>query len=171
MKNRPNWTSGVPSAGFAPRLGIIAGLAGGLAEIIWIALYASLSATEAAAVARGVTGTVWPSLAASTWAVPLGIALHMAIAMVLGIAVATLMRPLYRRSRYGALGALATVAALVAVWAVNFLVLLPAINPAFVALLPYGASLASKVLFGLAAAAVLWGASRSRTGLAPSLPA
>lgn len=169
MTNRRFWTSLRPNAGFATRAGIIAGLAGGLAEVVWIVLYASLSAGEAAAVARGVTGTVLPSLAASSWAVALGIALHMAIAVALGIAVAIVMRPLYGRPGHGTLGVFATVAALVAVWGVNFLVVLPVINPAFVALLPYGASLASKVLFGLAAAGVLWGASRPRAERAAAI--
>jgi hypothetical protein len=44
--------------------------------------------------------------------------------------------------------------ALAGVWAVNFLVVLPRVNAAFTHLLPYGATLLSKLLFGLAAAAV-----------------
>ena len=137
------------------RVGALAGLAGGAAEVIWVWLYAGLSAAEAASVASGVTGTVWPVLAASSAAVPLGIVIHMALAIVLGIAVAVLVPSVLPRSRSAVLEPLAVVGVLIAVWAINFLVILPMVNPAFVGLLPYGATLTSKVLFGLAAAAVL----------------
>ncbi|HLD13557.1 MAG TPA: hypothetical protein VJB18_02450 [Burkholderiales bacterium] len=40
--------------------------------------------------------------------------------------------------------------ALAAVWAVNFLVILPVVHPAFVYLLPYPVTLLSKLFFGLA---------------------
>jgi hypothetical protein len=46
-------------------------------------------------------------------------------------------------------------AALAMVWAFNFFILLPLIDPAFVALMPYPASLLSKLLFGLAGAVML----------------
>jgi hypothetical protein len=46
-------------------------------------------------------------------------------------------------------------AALTAVWATNFFVILPALSPPFIALLPYPVSLISKLLFGLAAAETL----------------
>jgi len=48
----------------------------------------------------------------------------------------------------------AVVGVLVLVWTMNFLVILPVVNPAFVTIVPYGASLTSKVLFGVAAALV-----------------
>jgi hypothetical protein len=49
------------------------------------------------------------------------------------------------------------------VWAVNFFVVLPQVNPAFVHLPPYGVTLISKLLFGLAAARVF--ARRMRRAL------
>ena len=54
-----------------------------------------------------------------------------------------------------ALEPLAVVGLLIGIWATNFFLVLPAINPAFVALVPYTTSLISKVLFGAAAALVL----------------
>lgn len=45
--------------------------------------------------------------------------------------------------------------ALAGVWATNFFVIVPIISPAFIHLVPYAVSLTSKLLFGLAAAAVL----------------
>jgi hypothetical protein len=44
--------------------------------------------------------------------------------------------------------------ALATVWAVNFLVALPYLNPGFVNLLPYSVTLVSKLLFGVSAAMV-----------------
>jgi hypothetical protein len=44
---------------------------------------------------------------------------------------------------------------LIIVWAVNFLVVLPVLNPAFIVLLPDSVTLFSKMLFGTAMALVL----------------
>jgi hypothetical protein len=46
-------------------------------------------------------------------------------------------------------------AALTCVWAINFFVVLPVIDPAFILLVSYPVSLISKLLFGLAAAEVV----------------
>lgn len=136
-------------------IGIVAGLAGGVAEIFWIAIYERLSGGEAAAVARGVTEALFPKLVAPATAVPLGIAIHMVLAVMLGVAVAVLARTLLPRKTPAVLEFIAVVGSLVCVWAINFLLILPAINPAFVAIVPYTASLASKVFFGVAAALAL----------------
>jgi hypothetical protein len=136
------------------RTGSIAGLAGGVAEIAWIALYAQLAGTDAAAVASGVTGSLFPALGAVGVAAPLGIALHLGLALMLGIAVAMLLRLAMPRLAGSRIEPALVVAALVAVWAVNFLVVLPVINPGFIVLVPLGAGLVSKVLFGAAAACV-----------------
>jgi hypothetical protein len=57
------------------------------------------------------------------------------------------------------------VAALVGVWALNFLFVLPAVNPSFVTLMPYAATLLSKALFGAVMATVL-----AQTPLTTSCP-
>lgn len=143
------------------RLGALAGLAGGIAEIAWILLYASLSAADAAAVARGVTYTFSPQLASVSTGIALGIAIHMMIALMLGVAVAVAAKLVLPRSRSALLEPCFVVATLIAVWVVNFHALLPLLNPSFVQLVPLGASLASKVTFGIATALVLqsayWG--------------
>lgn len=133
--------------------GAMVGLAGGAAEIAWVCLYASLSGAEAAAVARGVTQSVLP-LAPASASVVVGIVIHMVLAVILGIAVTVLVRS-FLRLRSAPAEWLTVSGALVALWGINFLIILPVINPAFVGLLPYGATLTSKVLFGLTAAAVL----------------
>jgi hypothetical protein len=74
---------------------------------------------------------------------------------LLGIAIVLAIRSLIPAERQTYLEPLMIVGLLVGIWAFNFLVLLPRINPDFITLIPYGASLASKVLFGIAAASVL----------------
>jgi hypothetical protein len=139
------------------KVGMLAGLAGGAAEIIWVAAYGAVTGAPIALVARGVTTSLFPASAASPSAVWLGITLHMAIAVVLGVALAAaLYSPLLRMIEAQA-KAFLVVVSLGTVWAVNFLLILPHLSPSFVHLLPYGVTLTSKLLFGISAAAVLRG--------------
>jgi hypothetical protein len=135
--------------------GALAGLAGGSAEVAWIYLYGRVTDGQAGAVARGVTGSFFPDLAAASLGVPLGIAIHMGLAVLVGLAVTVMLRSLFPRMTGTALEPIAVVGALAAIWAMNFFVVLPVINPAFVGLVPYWVSLFSKVLFGIAAAQTL----------------
>jgi len=135
--------------------GVAAGLAGGAAEIAWVAAYSGITATPAAPVARGVTTALFPALGTLPAAPAIGIALHMVLAIGLGIAVATALRAPLLRMIAGWSQSLLVVAVLGAVWSFNFLVLLPTLDPAFLTLLPIGVTLASKLLFGVSAAAVL----------------
>jgi len=142
------------------RLVLVASLAGGLAEVIWVGLYASFTRLEGARVAREVTASLFPALAAGASGAWLGIAIHMALAVALGCAFAyVIWKPLVR-----ARGPLATLAAsaltLATVWTLNFFVVLPLLNPVFVVLMPYSVTFASKMLFGVAMGGVLAGASR-----------
>jgi hypothetical protein len=130
-------------------IGVVAGLAGGLAEVAWISLYAAVTSGDAAVVARGVTETLRISSPAPVLA---GVSIHMTLAALLGIAVAFALRPL-RLAGARLFGA--TLWALAAVWAVNFVLVLPALNPAFVEIVPLAISFVSKLAFGLAAAMCL----------------
>ena len=134
--------------------GTLAGLTGGLAEIVWIWIYGVISHIDSASVAHGVSRAVGIETLADP--VVLGIAVHMTLAGVLGIALAFAMQPLLGRWGRGQLVTYATlVATLAMVWAVNFFVVLPVLSPGFVGLVPYEVSLLSKILFGVSAAAVL----------------
>lgn len=137
------------------RVGAVAGLAGGAAEIAWILLYSGLGTVDGNSVAQGVTATFSDSVAVSSAGVTLGVLIHMMIAIVLGIAIALVSRKILPQVRSVLLEPCFVVTGLVGVWAVNFYLLLPVINPDFVHLLPLEASLASKVFFGIAAASVL----------------
>lgn len=141
---------------------LLAGLAGGLAEIIWVALYSATSNVNAAEVARQVTATVLPSLGGSTLAPALGITVHLLLSACLAAGfAAVLLRPVLRR--FGSAGLFVSAPLTLAlIWAVNFFVLLPQLNPVFPHLLPYTVTLASKLLFGMAMAGVYAAAAARR---------
>jgi hypothetical protein len=137
------------------RLGAIAGAAGGLAEIAWVTLYAGATGANPAMLARGVTTAVGVSALLPDNAVALGVTVHMAIAVALGVALAFAWKTMtsLRPQAIGLFPFMA--AALAGVWAINFFVVLPTVSPAFVQMVPYSVSLVSKLLFGVAAAGVL----------------
>lgn len=136
---------------------VLAGLAGGVIEIAWISLYSSVTATSAADVARQVAATALPVSAGSELAPVFGVGIHMVLSIALAAAfAAVLFGPIARR--FGAAGVfLSGLTTLSAVWAVNFFILLPLLNPAFPVLMPYAVTLTSKLLFGAAMSAVLIG--------------
>ena len=130
---------------------IAAGAAGGMAEVLWIALAAMVLGGDGWAVSRAVSTTVIPSLAASSSAPWIGLLIHFLLSIALAaVFVQMLGRRFSPATLFGA-----ALAALTAVWAFNFLLLLPLINPAFVSLLPHPVTLVSKLLFGIAMASVL----------------
>jgi hypothetical protein len=137
------------------RHGIIAGLAGGLAEVGWVTLYAWATGGDPSVLARGVTTAAGVTALLPGSAEALGVAVHMTLAMVLGCALAFAWRTL--SSAQSGLTHLypVAIAALSGVWAVNFLIVLPIVSPEFTHLLPYAVSFTSKLLFGLAAAETL----------------
>jgi hypothetical protein len=126
--------------------GLLIGLAGGLAEILVVCLYSAFTGGDAATVARQVASAVGldGSSAAS------GVAVHMGLAVALGIVLSAILQILTALSDRATwpfmMGSLA------AVWAINFFIVLPIVSPGFVHLLPYAITLASKLAFGVAAA-------------------
>jgi hypothetical protein len=135
--------------------GILAGVAGGLAEIAWVTFYAAITGGDPAAVARGITTAVGVSALLPSSPAALGIAVHMSLALGLGVTLAFVWQTC--RSRWPRMTNPypLMLAALSGVWALNFLVVLPVVSASFVHMLPYAASLTSKLLFGLAAAETL----------------
>jgi hypothetical protein len=131
------------------RVVVIAGLAGGLAEVLWIGASAAVLGVDAVRVAREVAATVMPAAATAE----LGLAVHLALSLALAAVFSGVTGHIWPHAGQGVL-LVAAVALLAGVWAVNFLVLLPWLNPAFTALLPLGVTFVSKLLFAFA----LWGA-------------
>ncbi len=79
----------------------------------------------------------------------------MMLAMLLGVALVCAWRALIAH-RPGLTNPYPfMLAALAGVWAINFFVVLPIVSPAFTHLVPYAVSLASKLLFGVAAAEIV----------------
>jgi hypothetical protein len=151
-------------------IGGLAGAAGGIAEILWIGFYGALTGTDVTVVAQGVAAVIGLPLFFVTDApVASGLAIHMIIAIALGIALALTWRALSLRTPIGSVYTVLP-AILAIIWVFNFFVLLPIVSPhidgvqqSFAELVPYPVSLFSKLLFGLAAAAVL-----KRRALVPS---
>ncbi|MBI4273270.1 MAG: hypothetical protein HY659_01030 [Rhizobiales bacterium] len=137
------------------RRGVAAGAAGGMAEIIWISTYAAATDASAANLARGVTTAAGVGALLPAAPVALGIVIHMALAVALGIALVFAWRTLSTFWPVAAGPYAFALAALTGVWITNFFIILPPISPDFVHLVPYPVSLTSKLLFGLAAATVL----------------
>jgi len=133
----------------------LAGLAGGLAEVIWVALYCSVTPLSGTQVLRQITASFFPSWAGAEFAPVLGLALHLALSVLVAYAFGLVVWRTFAR-RGGAATTLATsLVALSAIWSINFFVLLPIVNPEFVGLMPYAVTLASKLMFGIAMAATL----------------
>ena len=137
------------------RRGLVAGVAGGLAEIAWVTVYAAATGSDPAALARGVTTAAGVSALLPASPVMLGVAVHMTLAASLGVALAAAWAAL-RTQRPGLTNPYPfMLAALAGVWAINFFIVLPIVSSAFVHIVPYGVSLTSKLLFGVAAAETL----------------
>ncbi len=134
---------------------LIASLAGGLAEIIWVSLYASFTSLTATTIAREVTASLLPAYAAGVTGVWLGIVIHMLLAVTLGHTFAYVLWKPFVRSRGIVATLVVSVLALASVWAINFFIVLPALNPMFITLMPYTVTFASKILFALAMAVTL----------------
>lgn len=135
--------------------GMLIGLAGGAAEVLWILLFSRLTGGSASDVAVGITATVAPGLATQPIAILLGLGVHFGLAIALGLTVAASIRHLAPQIAGSLKEMFLIIAALALVWVLNFLVILPALNPAFVHIVPMPISLISKLLFGFAAAITL----------------
>jgi hypothetical protein len=137
------------------RLGVIAGAAGGLAEIAWVTVYAAATGGNVALLARGITTAAGASALLPAAPMIVGTAIHMTLAVALGIVLAFAWRAVSANRARSISPYPFMLAALAGVWALNFFVVLPIISPAFTHLVPYAVSLSSKLLFGLAAAEVI----------------
>jgi hypothetical protein len=145
--------------------GALLGTAGGLVEIVWIGSFGLVAGSDTAEVARVISTTVGgalPSISLAAAPVLYGIVVHMLAAAGLGVALMFLWRWVAAHPSRGVNEFSFMAAALAMVWAFNFFVVLPSISAAFVDLqrvfvdlVPYPASLASKLLFGVAGAIML----------------
>ncbi len=63
----------------------MAGMAGGMAEILWVTAYCIANSMNCAVVARQVTASVWPAAAEWAFAPALGIFIHFDVKRNAGI--------------------------------------------------------------------------------------
>jgi hypothetical protein len=138
-----------------PSLVLGAGLAGGIAEIVWVGLVGTQASGGAVEVARQVTATVLPSAGTLAIAPFAGVVIHLLLSVLLAFVFWRLVWRPFAAQLTRVEAAIYGMGSLAAVWLVNFTVVLPALNPAFVTLLPLWATLISKLLFGVAMTAVL----------------
>ena len=148
---------------------LLAGFCGGMAEIMWVAIYSAMTPSSAMEVARQISASVFPAMADASAAAPVGIAVHLLLSLLLaGVFTVAVWLPFSRKLQF-APALLVAVAALSGVWVINFFVVLPLLNPVFVTLMPYGITLISKMLFGLAMGGVLVQATMAVKIPAPEL--
>jgi hypothetical protein len=134
---------------------MLAGLSGGLSEIFWIGIYSAVTHVSGLEISRQITATIIPAWTNISFAPMLGVVIHLVLSIVLAFfCCQVFIEPLGRR--FGlAVVMPGSVVILAGVWLINFLVLLPVINPAFTTLLPFLVTLASKMLFGLVMGAIV----------------
>lgn len=145
----------------------LAGLAGGLAEVAWVGLYLAISHGDGSEVLRQIAASFSSAAAARIASPPMGMVIHFSLALTLAFAYGHLSSALGARGSSLASTLAFAVATLAGVWAINFLMVLPRLNPTFIALMPYSITLMSKLLFGVAMGAVLHGREhQSRTEVA-----
>lgn len=133
----------------ATRAIFLAGIAGGTVEVVWVALYCLVSPLQASLIAAEITRSFLPEVT-GPFAVAAGLIIHYALSvLVAGTLSMTLLRLIADNLNMRSIISI-SIAALVAVWTLNFYVILPAVNPEFVTLMPYAVTLASKIGFGIA---------------------
>lgn len=134
---------------------LLAGLTGGMAEVVWVTAYSAVNGVDGWQMAREISAAVVPGWAQLAVAPLIGLGIHFLLSVLLAGAFTVALWIPYLRHRTAFAVMVAGPLTLAGVWAMNFLVILPALHPAFVHLLPFPVSLGSKILFGLAMSAVL----------------
>ena len=132
--------------------GTAVGLVGGLAEVLVVGAYSRVAGADAATVA----GAIATAVRVDPGSAIAGLAVHMALSAGLGVALLAVAKGSGLLRTGSALLAYGwALLALGAIWSLNFLIVLPIVSPSFVHLLPYAVTLASKLLFAVAAVATL----------------
>jgi hypothetical protein len=127
----------------------VAGIVAGLAEVLWVLGLAAFIILDAGNVAREVTASLFPALLESGFSIVLGIAIHLALSVLLVVAYfGSIGR--WVEKHFNLSGQLTiAISALIIVWAINVLLILPVINPLFNNTIAYSFSLVSKILFAI----------------------
>jgi hypothetical protein len=126
----------------------LAGFAGGTAEVLWVALFCLASPLQSSLVSEEIARSFLPQITGLPGLVT-GLVIHYLLSVLIaGIFMSALLRVFTGKLDMANVLA-ASAATLVVIWAANFFVVLPVINPNFVTLMPYTVTLLSKLGFGL----------------------
>ena len=130
------------------RIIILAGLAGGIMEVLWVSLYSSFSSVSVTEVGRQVTASLFPFIIDTSIAPVLVLGIHLLLSLILALLfVVIVLKPAF--TRFGKPGIMmSSLITLVLVWKINFFIVLPVINPSFISLMPLLITFLSKLLFG-----------------------
>lgn len=139
------------------RLSLLAGLVGGLMEVAWIAVLGAVTDLAAVPVARQVAASVLMTSVGGSLGAVTGVLIHLLLSVAVGAAFGAVLGLRIARGQPAGVIVAAALAVLTAVWALNFFVVLPVLNPTFLALVPASIGLVSKWLFAFGMAAVLVG--------------
>ncbi len=132
--------------------GIGAGLAGGLAEVVFMAVYGGVAGMSGEGVLSLVTYTFFSaSFSFGHIGAVSGLGIHLLLSAVIGFFFGAFMYALHRGADSASYGRVAVsgVVLLIGIWTFSFFVLLPQINPAFVSYVPLTAAFFSKLMFGI----------------------
>ena len=131
-------------------LGCLAGLVGGVAEIVWISIAHVFGGTSPVGVARAIAGTLGHSSTSATSTALMGASIHLALAGLLGGVMYMVWIRLMKPSKSRVSIMVFSIATLKAVWAINFYLVLPNLDPGFIVKVPVVNGLISKLSFAVA---------------------
>ncbi len=135
--------------------GAIAGLAGGAAEVAYMGVYSYAEGISPSAILKLITSTFFaPGFALGQWGPFAGLLIHFGLSLAIGVLFGLFVHLALPRLTFPKLLALGVVC-LGAIWAMNFYVILPVYNAAFVKLIRPEAALLSKLSFGVVLAFVM----------------
>ena len=138
----------------------IAGLCGGLAEVLWIGAYCLIYDIHLSMIGTAISATVFPGSELSSYAPYAGLGIHLVLSIALALGFGTIAWP-YIGTVLGNTGTMIlSIATLALVWKVNFYLVLPVLNPDFINMFPIGITLISKLIFGTAMGLTLLGCKR-----------
>jgi hypothetical protein len=130
------------------KLALIAGIVGGAIETVWLWFLSQIMPLDLHEVARQTTLSLYVFSGKGTWLVPLGIAIHAAISIAVGMAFAYVVNKSPATMHKLVMIPVLSIGFLLFIWLMNFAFILPVLNPTFLTLIPFTATLMSKILFG-----------------------
>lgn len=139
------------------KAGALAGLLGGLAEVFVMGTYAAIAGSSGAGILSLVTVSFFSeAISFGLYGPAIGLVIHLLLSLIIGVAFALgISRLAAAGSAIGYSRAIVYgTALLLTIWAVNFFVVLPVLNPLFVVVAPLKVTLLSKLTFGISLAAL-----------------